>query len=397
VSLLVFDQAIGLALGLAWPLGSESVPVEKASGRVLAAPVIARADAPQTPVSTMDGYAVRETDLAEIPARLKIVGEVFPGTGFDGEVASGACVRIFTGGPLPTDCDRVVIQEIVHREDDEAVFHTAPGPGRNVRAQGSDFRAGETLLDAGLVLGPQAMVAAGAADFARLEVVRRPRVAILATGDELVAPGQAHARPGTIPDSASLGVAALVEAWGGEIVSRLRVPDDRPALEQAAAQALSEADLVVVIGGASVGEKDFAKAMFEPHGLELVFSKVAIKPGKPVWLGLAGERLVLGLPGNPGSALVTARLFLAPLLAGLGGRGADTGLVWTRTPLAAPLIATGDRETFHRARSSPEGAVLIENQDSGAQKALAQADLLIRRRAGAPACAKGETVEALRF
>ena len=396
MSLISFDQAIALACDLAKPLGSESVALAEAAGRVLATPVLAARDAPMTSVSTMDGYAVRETDLAP-GARLRVVGESFPGKGLDTAVEGGACARIFTGGPVPDGLDRVVMQEVVRREGDIAVFEQPPGAERYIRAAGSDFRAGDTLVAAGRRLTPPALLAAAAADLARLEVWRRPRVAILATGDELAAPGEACARPGAIPDSASFGVAALADAWGAQVIARHRLKDDRPTLERAAAEALQEADLVVVIGGASVGEKDFAKAMFEPCGLELAFSKVAIKPGKPVWLGRAQGRLVLGLPGNPGSALVTARLFLAPLLASLGGRQPGDALTWTDLPMAQPLPATGDRETFHRARAAANGAEPVENQDSGAQRALATADLLIRSLPGAPALAVGETASVIAF
>ncbi|MBS0296440.1 MAG: molybdopterin molybdotransferase MoeA [Proteobacteria bacterium] len=389
-----FDDAVALACELASPLGSESVALHEAPGRVLAMPVLASRDAPTAPVSTMDGYALREAELSA-NARLRVVGESFPGRGFDGPVGSGECVRIFTGGPVPGGLDRVVMQEVVRRDGDIAAFEQPLGPERYVRAAGSDFRAGEALLAPGQRLTPAALVAAAAADLGRVEVYRCPRVSILATGDELAAPGEASARPGAIPDSASFGVAALAEAWGARVTARHRLIDDRAILEEAAATALRDSDLVVVIGGASVGEKDFAKAMFEPSGLELVFSKVAIKPGKPVWLGRAQGRLVLGLPGNPGSALVTARLFLAPLLAGLGGRDPHEALAWSPMPMAEALAATGDRETFHRARVTPGGARPVENQDSGAQKALATTDLLVRRLPGAPALAPGEAASVL--
>ncbi|MFA9201378.1 MAG: molybdopterin-binding protein, partial [Cypionkella sp.] len=182
---------------------------------------------------------------------------------------------------------------------------------------------------------------------------------------------------------------------GGARGASRRLPDDLPELERAASAVLQLAEVVVVCGGASVGERDFARVMFEPAGLQLEFAKVAIKPGKPVWLGRARGRLVLGLPGNPTSAMVTARLFLAPLLAGLGGRSAR--LAWETVTLAAPLPASGARETFSRARRTASGAEPLAEQDSGAQQALAEADLLLRRAAGAPASEAGQTVQALAF
>ncbi|MGZ8370928.1 MAG: molybdopterin-binding protein, partial [Caulobacteraceae bacterium] len=241
------------------------------------------------------------------------------------------------------------------------------------------------------------MLAAACADEANIEVFRRPRVALIATGDELAPPGQARSTPNTIPESVSFGVAAMAEVWGGEIVHRASAIDDPLLLKAAARAALDAADLVVVTGGASVGERDFAKAMFEGEGLELVFSKAAIKPGKPVWLGRARGKLVLGLPGNPTSALVTARLFLAPLLAGLSGRDPQEALVWTTLPLASALPPTGDRETFVRAALRHGQALPLTDQDSGAQRALAQATLLIRRSAGTLDAGAGEPVEILNF
>jgi molybdopterin molybdotransferase len=303
-------------------------------------------------------------------------------------------VRLFTGAPIPDGADRVVIQENVRREDDIAVFEP-PGPARHIRKRGSDFAKGDMLLAPGRLIDPRALVAAAGADLAELEVWRRPRLILLGTGDELAAPGTARATPGAIPESVSLGVAALAALSGAEIVGRKRLQDDLPALERAAAEALAEADVVVVTGGASVGERDYAKAMFAPAELKLIFSKVAIKPGKPVWLGRVGEKLVLGLPGNPGSAMVTARLLLVPLLAGLGGR--ETKLAWRQAPLAEAIGPCGERETFVRAAWDGEAVRAFANQDSGAQKTLADAALLIRRRAGAPAAAAGEEVEIIDF
>jgi molybdopterin molybdotransferase len=383
-----FDEALALIAGAARPLGIETVPLAEAHGRVLAAPVVARIDHPPADVSAMDGYAVRYGDL---PGRLAVAGESVPG-GLVGDLPAGACVRIFTGAPVPRGADRIVIQEDVERDGGVAVFGAA-GPARHIRARGSDFAKGDVLLEPGRLLDPRALIAAAGADLAEVEVWRRPRLVIVATGDELTEPGAAA--PGTIPDSATFGVAALAAEWGAKLVARKRLKDALPALKRAAAEALAEADLVVVTGGASVGERDFAKAMFD--GLELIFSKVAIRPGKPVWLGRAGGKLVIGLPGNPTSAMVTARLLLAPLLAGLGGRAPADALRWRSAPLADGLGPCGGRETFVRAKNDGAAARPLPNQDSGAQKTLADAALLIRRRPGAPAAAAGETVEILDF
>jgi molybdopterin molybdotransferase len=390
--MISFDEAVRLVTEVARPIGRERVPMAEAAGRVLAAPVVAAVDSPPDDCSAMDGYAVREADL---PGALRLIGESFAGGGFDGTVEAGTCVRIFTGGPVPAGADRVVVQEAASKDGDLVTIPALPGPARHIRPRASDFRTGEMLLPAGRRLDARALVAAASADLAQVEAWRRPTVLVLGTGDELAPPGHARERPGSIPESVSYGVAALAEQWGGLSLGSRRLADDLPAMERVAGEALEAADLIVVTGGASVGEKDYAKAMFAPHGLDLIFSKVAIKPGKPVWLGSAGGKLVLGLPGNPTSAMVTARLLLAPLVAGLAGRAG--ALDWRRLPLGEPLLACGDRETFHRARLTQSGAVPLANQDSGAQKALAEADLLLRSRPNDPPRPVGQEIEALDF
>ncbi|HEX6858636.1 MAG TPA: molybdopterin molybdotransferase MoeA [Caulobacteraceae bacterium] len=392
-----FDEACAVIGGLAGPLGTEQVRLDEAYGRVLAASVAAASAAPAFSVSAMDGYAVRDADLGPGGGALRVVGESFAGPhSFGGVLEPGCCVRIFTGAAVPEGADRVVVQEVVRRDGDMAVI-PAPTGGRHIRAAGSDFAAGEVLLQSGERLTPQAMIAAAAADTASLEVFRRPRVTILSTGDELVEPGQAAGRPGTIPDSVSLGVAALSRLWGAEVAGRRRLGDDLSALSVAAGEALQAADVVLTTGGASVGEKDFARAMFAPFGLEVAIDKVAMKPGKPIWVGRAQGRVVVGLPGNPTSALVTARLFLAPILAAMGGRSAAEAWAWRAAPLAAPLPAGGERESFERARQDPAGVASVASQDSSAQKELARADVLIRRPPGAPALAAGAVADVLDF
>ncbi len=395
--MITYDQAAELVAQVARPLGKEMVPLAEGHHRVLAEPVIAQVDAPPSDVSAMDGYAVREEDLHELPSRLHVAGSSFAGSGTGGILAPGKTVRIFTGAPMPDGADRVVIQEVVRREGDEAVIDVHPGPARHIRTRGSDFRAGDRLLEAGTVLGYRQLVACAGADLSKLSVWRRPSVLVIGTGDELAPPGSARETPGKIPESLSFGIAALASDWGADVGKRLRLADELPAMQAAAADALEEADLVVVTGGASVGEKDFAKTMFEAEGLEILFSKVAIKPGKPVWLGRARGKFVLGLPGNPSSALVTARLFLAPLLAGLSGRSPGSALQWRRQSLLSPLPACGERETFLRAHSVQDGVEPESNQDSGAQSVLAAADLLIRRRAGAPPAETGAAAWVLDF
>jgi molybdopterin molybdotransferase len=395
--LISFDEAIGRVIGLAKPLGTEKVALDQADGRYLAKPVIAPFNSPATPVSAMDGYAVRDTDIAHTPVSLQIVGKSFAGAGYSGEFPRGTCVRVFTGAPVPLGTDCVVIQENVRAEGSKAFFVEPPTGHHHLRHIGSDFLAGDVLVAAGCRLNPQRLVAAAAADMVELEVVRQPRVFIICCGDELSEPGQSKNHPGSIPESNSFGVAALARRWGARVVGRTRKPDELGELQAAAASAAEMSDVVVIIGGASVGEKDFAKDMFAPLGLEFVFDKVAIKPGKPVWMGRLGERIVIGLPGNPTSALVTARLFLAPILTGMAGGDATAALAWRKLPLAAPVGACGQRETFLRARCDPDGATPLPNQDSAAQKATADSNLLIRRRAGAPPATSGTHIEAITF
>jgi molybdopterin molybdotransferase len=395
--MISFDEALELIRSVAKPLGTESIALERAGGRVLAAPVIARIDSPRSDVSSMDGYAVRTEDLRDLPVSLKVVGESLAGAGWGSTVEAGTCARVFTGAQVPDGADRIVIQENVRREGELATIHEAPGPEHYIRRRAGDFQAGDVLLPVGRLLDERAIVAAAAADLAEVEAYSRPRVHIISTGDELAEPGTARNREDAIPDSVSLGVAMLAERWGALRVGRDRLRDDLPTMEKAAGAALERADVVVVTGGASAGERDFAKAMFEPAGLQLIFSKVAIKPGKPAWLGRAGEKLVIGLPGNPTSALVTARLLLAPLISGMVGLPVDLPLQWTAGRLASALPACGERETFHRARFRAGEAEVLSFQESSAQKALAEADVLVRQKAKTPAVPAGETAELLRL
>lgn len=392
--MISFDEAFEKVAAAVSPLGSESVPLADAFRRVLAEPVVAMVNAPPADVSAMDGYAVRESDLG---APLTVIGASFPGAPFLSEVGPGQCVRIFTGAAIPVGADRVIVQEIARRDGESVTLTGSFSASRHVRSRGADFRAGSQLLNVGRLLDARALVVAAGADCGSLAVWRRPRVAILGTGDELVAPGEARNSPDRIPESVSIGVAAMAAQWGGEVVSSERLPDQPEVIAAGAARALEAADLVVVSGGASVGDKDFAKPVFAGLGLELLFSKVSVKPGKPVWLGRARGRLVLGLPGNPSSAMVTARLLMAPLLAGLSGRQPAAALRWRGARLAQPIEACGDRETFMRGRWAGDTVEPLSNQDSGAQLTLADADLLIRRRPGAVEAAAGDVVEVIDF
>jgi molybdopterin molybdotransferase len=291
----------------------------------------------------------------------------------------------------------VVIQENAALDGDRVTFLRPPGAARFVRARGSDFAAGECVVAAGTRLTPGTLVAAAGAGAGLVRVTRRPDVVTIATGDELRPVGTAIDDPDQIVDSIAPGLHAMLAAMGADLAGHHLLGDDLPALEAVAAQSVAQADLIVVTGGASVGARDHAKAMFAPLGLDQLCSKLAIKPGKPVWLGRVGTTLVMGLPGNPGSALVTARLLLAPLVAGLLGQLRPAPLDWLALPLGAPLAATGDRETLGRASLVDGKLIPVANQDSGAQRALADAGWLIRCPAGQGAVGAGARVPALAF
>ncbi|MEZ5681509.1 MAG: molybdopterin molybdotransferase MoeA [Erythrobacter sp.] len=394
--MISFDEATRLLVETVDPLDCETVPLGKAPGRYLASDIVARGDAPGRPVSAMDGYAVTRAS-AKAGTWLDLCGETRPGMVDPGAVGEGQATRVFTGAPVPRGADLVIIQEYATRDGSRVKFAPGFGPSDHIRAAGSDFSAGTRLLAAGQRLTPQAMVAAAAADLSEVVVGRKPKIAIIATGDELVAPGETHARPGSLPESASYGVSGLSHAQGANVVFMTRGADQLDQLTKIAGEALDVADCVVVTGGASVGDHDLARPMFAGHDLQLAFSRIAIKPGKPVWLGLARGKPVLGLPGNPTSAMVTARLFLRPLLARLQGGEVAHELRFLPLPLVTGVDANGSRETFVRATISNRGLVPLGNQQSGAQAALAGADWLIRRAPDAPASKEGELVQALAF
>lgn len=395
--MIAFDEAAAIVAKLARPLGVQEVAIQEAQGRTLAEPILAMVASPPQAVSAMDGYAVRDDDLGSLPARLPIQQEIFAGMADPAPLESGQCARIFTGAPVPAGADRIVIQEMVERKGEDALFSHPLSASRNIRSRGSDFDVGATLVEDGMPLNPRQLVAVAGGDHASVMCWRRPKVIVLATGDELAPPGSARRRLGAIPESVSLGVAALVRDWGGEVVATERLPDTLDAMEMSAARAIDVADLVVVTGGASVGEKDFARRMFEPLGLQLHFAKVAMKPGKPVWLGQCGKTLVMGLPGNPTSAMTTGRLLLAPLVTGMAGCKPQHAWEWRGGELASPLAPCGDRETFARGTYAEGRVRPSANQDSGSQAALATADVLIRMRPHARPRDTGETIEILPF
>ncbi len=394
--MLSYDDALELLLETIATLPADIVQIDKASGRYLAKPVFAAVDAPRADVSVMDGYAVRMHDVVQ-GASLIVTGESAAGLPYDNRLAAGQAVRISTGAHVPDGADCIIMQEYAQQKDNRVSFSPGFGPGRHIRKRAGDFALGDTLLEQGQRLTPGAMIALAGADVAEVEVVRQPRVAIIATGSELAEPGSAHQSPHSLPESGSYGVAALAKACGAVLAGQVQERDDLDALARVARDAVARADCVVVIGGASVGDHDLARPMFGPTGLREIFSKVAIKPGKPVWFGMAHGTPVLGLPGNPTSALVTARLFLMPLLAGLQGGDGFATVRCQPQILTGELAENGSRETFVRARSSSRGLVPARNQESGAQSPLASSDWLIRRSAGAGKLGEGSVIPAIPF
>jgi molybdopterin molybdotransferase len=392
---LTVEDARARILAGAGRLGVETVTLERSLGRVLAQPVVADRAQPPFDASAMDGWAIRRTDYQ--PGKpFAVAGESAAGKAYPRAVQVGEAVRIFTGAPVPAGADLVVIQEEAVRDGDTVRFEAGEAPKANIRAAGGDFRSGDVLLAEGVVIDPWRLSLVASAGLAEVPVARRPRVAILATGDELVPPG-ASPRPDQIFESGSFSLAALVEAWGGEAFRLSAQADDAAAI--AASVAPIEADLIVTVGGASVGDHDLVKPALKTLGLALAVETVAVRPGKPTWFGtLADGRRVLGLPGNPASALVCAELFLRPLLAALTGGDPAVGLSPAR--LVAPLSATGPREHWMRARLAvdAEGRLTADafpDQDSSLIGVFSQADALLRRRPGAPAAQAGDMVEVL--
>ena len=395
--LLPVDSALAMILDGAAPLRAEEVAIAEADGRVLAAAIAAARAQPPFPASAMDGYAVRGADVAAAPATLSLIGVSIAGAGFAGHVGPGEAVRIFTGAPVPAGADAVLIQEEAEAAGDRVTALAPVAAGRNIRPAGRDFSAGEALLEAGRILDPGALSLAAAAGRATVSAVRRPLVAILSTGGELVPPGAAPT-PDQIFASSSYGVAAIARAAGGEILDLGIAPDSEDALRAAIGRARAcRADILVTLGGASVGEHDLVAAALAAEGMEPGFWRVAMRPGKPLLFGRFPAMRVLGLPGNPVSSLVCSHLFLKPLIATLAGRPADAAM--RDAVLAAPMRANDQRQDYVRAKAVVQGERLVATpfptQDSSMLSVFAAADALIVRAPGAPAAAAGETCRVL--
>ncbi len=389
------EQALQRILGAMAPRPAEQVSIADAVGRVLAEDAVARRTQPPMAMSAMDGYAVSAADVQATPVTLRVVGEAPAGTAYEGTLKSGEAVRIFTGGPVPDGADAVVMQENTEAGDGIVTIKQTVPPGRFVRPAGLDFRTGDVLLEAGRVLTARDIGVAAAMNIPWLMVRRRPRVAILATGDEIVMPGDPVGTT-QIVSSNSLSLAAMVTVFGGEPCVLGIAPDDRDALAAMAASA-EGADLLLTSGGASVGDHDLVQSVLGDIGFELDFWKIAMRPGKPLIFGHVGRTPVLGLPGNPVSALVCSVIYLRPALARmLGIRGGSDGPTISAR-LTAPLAENDERQDYLRGTldhgdDGQPSVTPYTQQDSSMLAMLARANCLILRAPHAPALKAGETV-----
>jgi molybdopterin molybdotransferase len=401
--MITVEEALARVLAsAATPLDEERVALEAAHGRVLARDLAALRTQPPFANSAMDGYALRAADAAQPTATLTVIGESAAGRAFGAAVGKGQAVRIFTGAPMPDGADAIVIQEDVRREGERIAIAAPVAPGDNLRVAGLDFRDGEALIPAGRRLTPRDVALAAAGNHVGLTVRRRARVAILATGDELVAPGVTLG-PSQIIASNNFAVAGIVGACGGVAIDLGIALDTMPALDAAIGRARdAKADVLVTLGGASVGDHDLVQKALVAAGMELGFWRIAMRPGKPLMHGRLAAMRVLGLPGNPTSSVVCAILFLRPLLRALNGEP-DAGADPSRPGrLGADLNANGTRQDYMRAALSLDaGGILVAapsaNQDSSLVKTMARAGGLIVRPPRAEPAAAGEACRIIAF
>jgi molybdopterin molybdotransferase len=400
VALLSVAEALERVLADAVPLPAEEVPLEKADGRVLAYDLKARRTQPPADVSAMDGYAVRASDVAQAPARLKVIGEVPAGRPFNAQVGPGEAARIFTGGFVPDGADVVVVQELAKRDGDWVEVQKPIVAGRNVRRRGLDFNKGDKLFAKGHQFTARDLALVAGMNHPLVPVYRKPKVALFATGDELVPPGN-EPGPGQIVYSNGFALAALIREEGGDVIDLGVVGDKLDATIAAVRDARDRgADILVTTGGASVGDYDFVNRALAAEGLALSFWKIAMRPGRPLMHGRLDAMQVLGVPGNPVSSYVCAFLFLVPLIRRLTGRGDLVPPTETAT-LGCDLPENDERADYLRATLSNGGGGLVATpfplQDSSMMAPLAKADCLLIREPHAPAAMAGSTCTIIRF
>lgn len=397
MALLPVEEALARLLADAAALGSEHVTLLEAAGRVLSQPLAATLTQPPFDASAMDGYAVRAADVATLPARLHVVGEAAAGRGFAGRVGVGEAARIFTGAPLPAGADAIVIQEDCTAEGNVITVRDGAPDAAHIRRRGGDFSEGAILLKAGVKLAARQITLAAAMGHAVLPVHRKPIVAILASGDELALPGT-RPPPDQIVCSNPYGVAAVLRAAGADPRFLGIAADTRASLDAHIDRATG-CDLLVTIGGASVGDHDLIAPVLAARGMALDFWTIAMRPGKPMLYGRLGPMAVVGLPGNPVSALICARVFLVPLIEKMSGLAAAATSTATAVT-AVDLEANGPRTHYMRAtlesaKSGARAARPVRSQDSSLLSPLAAADCLIVRPVGAPAVPAGASVAIL--
>ena len=389
------DEAVQRVTAAFAPLETETVSLRDAQGRVLAENAIARLDQPPFPVSAMDGYAVRAGDVSSAPATLRVIGSAPAGHPFNGKVGEGETVRIFTGGVVPEGADTIVIQEDTEVDSDKVTIKEAAKAGRHIRKAGLDFTLGGVLARAGQRLRARDLALLASGDLPAVSVRRRPRVALAGTGDELSLPGTPR-KPGGIVASSGYGLSAMIQSWGGEPIDLGILPDTVEAVSTLPERAKG-ADLIVTMGGASVGDHDLVRTALQPKGFVLDFWKIAMRPGKPLIFGHLGTTPFLGLPGNPVSSFVCAILFLKPAIAAMLGETRKSGLRAAR--IARSLPANDTRQDYLRAglafRDGEWWAEPFAVQDSSMQSAFAAADCLIVRAPHAPAVTIGDRVDVL--
>ena len=397
MALMPVAEALQRVLAGVRALPVEDVALSDARGRVLAKDLTALRTQPPAALSAMDGYAVRADDVSNGPATLTLIGEVAAGHPFDGTVGPGQAARIFTGGVMPDGADTVVVQELVTRDGDKVTTQKPTARARNVRAAGIDFREGDVLLRAGRRLTDRDLMLAAAMNHPSLSVHRRPKVAVLGTGDELLMPGSSL-KAGEIIYSNGFALTALAQGEGAVVsdlgIARDKLDDIAAAIRRARD---SGADILLTSGGASVGDHDLVQRALKAEGLDLSFWRVALRPGRPMMHGRlarsdAADMQVLGVPGNPVSSYVCAFLFLAPLIRALSGR-ADVDQKPEPARLGTDMPANDERADYIRATlaQGPNGPVAtpLPAQDSSLMAPLALADCLLIRPSGAPAAAAG--------
>ena len=381
------DEALDQLLALATPLPSEAVPLTDAAGRVLAQPAVAGRDQPPFAASSMDGYAIKAAE-AELHVQLKVIGEAAAGHRFDGTVGAGQAVRIFTGAPVPEGADFVVIQEDVERKGDLITITADPGSKSNIRPAGTDFAKG-TRIEAPRRLSAQDVALLASMNIPAVTVTRKPDVALISTGDELVLPGE-NPGPDQIIASNTFGLKAMLDAMGAH-PRILPIARDNEASLKTAFKLAKGADLIITIGGASVGDHDLVGEVAADMGMERSFYKVAMRPGKPLMAGRMGDAAMIGLPGNPVSAMVCGHVFVAPVIAKMQGLG-DTRPKPLTATLAEPIGENGPRTHYMRAVVQNGQVTAFDRQDSSLLTLLSQANALMIRPPKDPARPAGDTV-----